>query len=173
MNIVHKTSNGKPIFVFQFEDEADRDFWLNEWENCVVDAPENYEMEYVSEIISKLKNRIDSKYATTTYKLSGMLFLDEFLDFAFGTTFLMCSYKRMYDETKSLCDRWEALSYDWRKLYEKISGSNHETTVCESVGNASAIDDVVSDNIESIASEDELLEIDDSDLELPTVEENS
>lgn len=96
MNILGKVSrNDNVIFVFTFVDEKDRDFWLNEWEECANLAPED-DAKCLNSLLSTLRGRIDDKYATKDHKFSGVLFLNEFVAFAFTTTFLMCLYKPSY-----------------------------------------------------------------------------
>lgn len=70
-------------------------FWLNEWEECVNLALE-YDSKCLNFLLLTLRGRIDDKYATKDYKFSGVLFLNEFVAFAFTTTYLMCLYKPDY-----------------------------------------------------------------------------
>ena len=96
MNILGKVSrNDNVIFVFTFVDEKDRDFWLNKWEECANLAPED-DAKCLNSLLSTLRSRTDDKYATKDHKFSGVLFLNEFVAFAFTTTFLMCLYENSY-----------------------------------------------------------------------------
>jgi len=82
MRIIEKSGRRSNFVVFQFRDEEDRDFfidYLNEFSELLI---EDDKTEF-RELLSKLKSRTDDKYATEKYKLSGLLFHDEFIRFSF------------------------------------------------------------------------------------------
>lgn len=117
MYLEKKKSKSDIIFVFNFTDEEDRDYWINKWVECVNNAPKEYSVEYLKNIISTLKRRIDDKYATDEHKFSGILFLNEFLNFAFGTTYLMCVYNDSTQNWKNISEKYAKLSDEWKALY--------------------------------------------------------
>lgn len=98
MNIVTRTSMRGIIYVFLFEDEGDRDYWLNTWEKCANRSPYEGAAGDLKEMVSRLRNRTDDKYPRKGYKFSGMLFPSEFLRFASATAFLMCVFECVIDE---------------------------------------------------------------------------
>lgn len=141
MIIERKTSRrGGTMFVFKFKDEDDQDYWINLWLECADTAHvemEDYDCNYLKHVVSTLKNRTDDKYATDDYKLSGMLFENEFLTFADETAYLMCVFEHNYIECRDnyikcreLCDDWEKL-YKERKDYYTDLVAEYDKLLCE------------------------------------------
>lgn len=144
MIIEGKTSRrGDTIFVFRFEDEKERDFWLDKWEECANRAGKgikDYNPEYLKQVVSTLRKRTDDKYVTDSYKFSGMLFENEFVDFANETAYLMCIFNKLLGESmvlihryetvcdryKNLCDRYDKLCDDRDKKYGNVCNGYEE-----------------------------------------------
>lgn len=140
MIIERKTSRrGGTIFVFKFEDEKERDFWLDKWEECANRAGKrikDYNPEYLKQVVSTLRKRTDDKYATDSYKFSGMLFENEFVDFANETAYLMCIFNKLLGESMVLinryenaCDRYETVCDRYKNLcdrYDKLCDDKDE-----------------------------------------------
>jgi hypothetical protein len=72
------------LYIFNFKDQADADGYIDNW---LALAEENQFDEF-KDIVLKLKNRIDGKYATENSQLSGLLFEDEFAAFTTDIIFL-------------------------------------------------------------------------------------
>lgn len=126
---VTKTRRGDTIFVFRFEDEEDRDFWIDTWLECANRAGKgikDYNPACLKYMVSTLKNRTDDKYATDSYKFSGMLFENEFVNFANETAYLMCIFNKLLGESTVLinryenaCDRYETVCDGYKNLCDK------------------------------------------------------
>ena len=110
----------------------EKDFVIDKWKKCakdVCDEFEGYNTERWKSVVSSLENRIDGKYGTDEYKLSGILFESEFFVFASETAFLMCVFKDLFDESKELAGRYDKLSDEYREMcndYHKMCGEYRE-----------------------------------------------
>lgn len=72
------------LYIFNFKGQADADGYIDNW---LALAEENQFDEF-KDIVLKLKNRIDGKYATENSQLSGLLFEDESAAFTTDIIFL-------------------------------------------------------------------------------------
>lgn len=79
----HRGRNDR-LYIFNFKDQEDADGYIDNW---LALAEENQFDEF-KDIVLKLKNRIDGKYATENSQLSGLLFEDEFAAFTTDIIFL-------------------------------------------------------------------------------------
>lgn len=79
----HRGRNDR-LYIFNFKDQEDADGYIDNW----LTLAEENQFDEFKDIVLKLKNRIDGKYATENSQLSGLLFEDEFAAFTTYIIFL-------------------------------------------------------------------------------------
>ena len=83
-----KSRRGESLFLFEFEDEQEKNVWIDMWRNAAKKAahPKCFD-----EALDSLESRIDGKYGTEEYQLSGMLFEHEFVNYTMGLIAILYS----------------------------------------------------------------------------------
>ena len=77
-----RSGRSEPLFIFRFYNEADLESAVQSWLTHVDALSDEKDRQYFRELVTKIRNRADSKYAAEAYALSSSLFYDEFVRFS-------------------------------------------------------------------------------------------
>lgn len=122
------TKYGKPMYVFAFEDEEEKNSYFEYWENIIAKSlpqTKDWVQEFTA-LLQKLKARTDNKYETEDYPYSGRLYSDETLTLIYCQQMIILEYREylnksdeQYDKLDELYDRLENSYNQLEKQYNR------------------------------------------------------
>ena len=88
MNIIRKNSSRSEIYIFQFETQNEFNLYVSSLRKCIEDQSSEELQTIATNVINRLVSRVDDKYASDEYALSGMLFPGEMTEFAWAMSMM-------------------------------------------------------------------------------------